>query len=334
MSDSLTRYPNGIFATPMIGASRLIQMFESNNIWFVDADDGKAGNLANEPDLAEVLVSSAEDKASAYGTIYVKPRVSSTGADVNYSDNIVIPVTKTGLAIIGAGNPLPGYRGVAAITGLSTTTHIIDVQAPNCTIENLQLNDNFTSEASIINCVRNATYPAAVGLQVRGCRLLNADYCGSDGTSVSGAIGLGTCQYSLFENNLFLDCLGGIVVHATYGSPQSIVIRNNLFTGLVAQRDDDIWFGMSDINSRGHVIMGNVFADGLPTGGSRNRFIENVSANANTGIICGNYFAMNDGTYKTDGSAVKAATGLFLVGNYQEHTDTLEEAGDFATRSS
>lgn len=341
MSDALSRFPNGIFATPMIGSQRLIQIFESNNIWFVDADNGKAGNLANEPDLAEILVSSAEDKASAYGTIYVKPRVSATGADVYYSDNITIPVTKTGLAIIGAGNPLPGYRGAAKMQALTTTSHLIDVQASSCTIENLTLVDNFTSSANIINCVRNATYPAAVCLQVRGCRFLDNDYCGSDGTTVSGAIALGSCQYSLIENNLFFDCQGGVTHWATYGSPQSCIIRGNYFGGLVAQRDCDILIGMLDINSRGLVIQGNVFSDGLPAhaSGSFLRFIRNTYAEhgsiAATGMICDNFFSSAvDNFAKAAGAGVYAPAGLFIVGNYKEPTaaDT-QDPGDIIGRS-
>jgi len=326
MSDAITYLPEGILATPNLGSQRLIQLFESDNLWFVDADNGSSGNPGDEPAQSVTLVSTAEDKATAYGTIYVKPRVGPTGADVYYSDNIVIPVTKTGLAIIGAGNPLPGYRGAAKMQASTTTTHLIDVQAPNCTIENLCLVDNFTSSANIINCVRNATYPAAVCIQVRGCRFLDNDYCGSDGTTVSGAIALGSCQYSLIENNLFFDCQGGVTHWSTYGSPQSCVIRNNIFAGLVDQRDCDILIGMLDINSRGLVIQGNVFSDGLPAHatGSFLRFIRNTYAEhasiAATGMICDNFFAKSAGTYKAAGDTVYAPAGLFMVGNYQEPT--------------
>src|SRR3990167_5350978 len=103
----LTRYPHGIFATPVIGSGvgRLIDMFNSDNIFFCDYDSGSDSNSGKAPDAATQLISKAVSNASQNASIYVKPRVSSTSAQLYYIDNVTVPLTKPNISIVGAGNP-------------------------------------------------------------------------------------------------------------------------------------------------------------------------------------------------------------------------------------
>jgi len=300
-----------------VGINRLAEIFNKDNIWFVDSDNGATAHGGQKPDDAFALPSEAVSAASKEGIIYIRPRTSITSSDVYYSDNITCTIAKPHLQFIGCGaGTVPGYRGSAQIRPLTTTSPIFDIQGSGVTIENLHLNNSgaTASTAIPINSQRLG-HSGAVCLQVRQCRIID------NVTDQAGAIVLKSAQYNIIEDNIFLDCVVGIQAEATSGSPQSYTIRRNIFEGLVLTRDVDINIVMTDINSRGHVIADNIFADGQPNSASaRHQLFISASAPTtavSTGIISGNYFSAVTGqTYSTTGTAVKVPAGWFLVGNY------------------
>jgi len=319
----MTTFPDGVYqygGVP-VGVGRLSEIFEAGNIWFVDNDNGSSAYTGKRPDWAFDLPSTAVAAASKGGVIYIRPRTTTASADNKYTDNVTIPATKCMLSLIGAGNGYPAYRGAVNMVPSTTTTHTINVQASGCSIENMTFDHTTATAGNAINCVRSATIQA-ICLTVKNCRFLgNTILPGSDGTTVTGTIGLGSAQYSHIEDNVFLKCSSGITMWATSGSPMSIIIRRNVFSGMVLSRDCDIVIGISDIQSTGHVIADNIFADGLPnmSTGSYKDFIHDCYAvtSVATGIICGNHFAtLTPSEMHTDGTECTLAAGWFLTGNF------------------
>jgi len=315
VSDQLMEY-GGV----PVGAGRLAKIFQAKNIFFVDGNRGQDGWTAKTPRKAVALPSVAVGLAAKEGIIYVAPKSTIACADVYYSDNIVIPVTKPLVQLIGAGaGTVPGYRGAVQIRPLVDTTHIIDVKSAGVVLENLHINDTGGGTGkSGINADRLGTDSNAVSLQVRHCRFISTvSY-----SSICGALFLGSNQYCIIEDNIFLSCKRGLLMRATSGSPQSFTVRRNIFCGKVTERDVDLHIAMTDIESKGHIIADNIFADGLPNlaAGLTKRFIwsEGAETAVSTGIISNNFFATNAGTFGTTGNAGIVPAGWFLAGNHSQ----------------
>jgi len=312
-----------------VGAGRLAKIFQAKNIFFVDGDHGRDGASGKKPAEAVALPSVAVGLAAKEGILYIRPRTTIDNEDVYYSDEIVVPITKPHIQLIGAGSgTVPGYRGAAQIRPSSAVNPIIDILSSGCAVENLHINHTGGNVAcASLQCSRRAAYPGAVALQVRNCRFISLSGGGSDGDIVGGAVGLGSAQYSIVEDNLFLGCRNSITMWATHGSPQGITIRRNIFAGMVLERDADIVIGITDINSRGHAIVDNYFLDGQPNHaeGLKQKFIwsESVTTSTSTGIIARNFFADKTAIASVDGYGKTGSAGLigefwWFVGNHNE----------------
>jgi len=315
-----------------VGVNRLSEIFQAGNIWFVDGTDGSAANSGVKPTEAVALPSTAVSKASREGIIYIRPMSTIACDDVYYEDNITVDVTRPMLQFLGAGaGTVPGYRGSAQIRTAVAASNIFDIQTSGVCIENLHLNTTGGTSACIPIYSQRLGYSGAVSLQVRNCRFI------SSVTDNAAAIFLGSCQYNIIEDNIFLDCVVGVQAEATSGSPASYTIRRNIFEGLVSVRDCDINIVMTDVNSKGHVIAHNIFADGLPNSAS-NRLRHFISASApttavSTGIIAGNYFASSTADqWGNAGTEITVPAGWFLSGNYYEGTSAAGLSG-FPTKS-
>ena len=317
VSDQLREY-GGV----PVGAGRLAKLFQAGNIFFVDGDHGQDGWTGKSPRKAVAKPSVAVGLAEKEGIIYIRPKTSAVNDDVYYSDNIVVPIAKPHIQLIGAGaGTVPGYRGAAQIRPLVDTANIIEVRSSGVCIGNLHINNTGGWEyASTIRCGRSPTYPGAVAIQVRHCRIIS-DVLGSYGVALESA------QYCIVEDNMFLDCNIGIYLTATHGSPQNHTVRRNIFSGLVAKRNCDIGINMTDINSKGHVIDSNIFTDGLPNkaGEFTTRFIFDTAAATSvaTGIISNNFFSDTSAIASVDGFGKTGASGIIgeywrFVGNYNE----------------
>ena len=329
----MTTFGDGVYqygGVP-VGLNRLAEIFNKDNIWFVDYDNGATAHGGQKPDDAFQIPSEAVSAATKEGIVYIRPRTSITSSDVYYSDNITVPVTKPHIQFIGCGaGQIPGYRGSAQIQPSTTTDPIFTIQSSGVCIENLFINGAAHTEGeNLIHANRSAS-AQAVALQVRNCRIQTGV------TYVSTGIQLGSCQYCFVEDNLFLDCYRSIHMEAVYGSPQSYTIRRNIFEGKVAERDYDIMITITDINSRGHIIANNIFADGIPahTDARMNRFIgcSNTSS-VSTGIVCGNYFGDDTAdSLGTSGDCCKLPAGWWTAGNMYEGTSAAGLSG-FLTKA-
>ena len=320
------------------GAGRLMQMFESDNIWFVDGDNGLTGNLGNKPDQSVTLISSAVALASAGGTIYVKPKLSADSETSYYSDSIDIPITKPGLSIIGAGNTYGNPGSVGGVNVIVSTAgaadHLVDVNAGGVLIENIRwtrAGGTASSSKCIVSAVASGTSSWPQGLTLRSCVFeWDIDHP-SASADPNAAVGLGKCWVALIENCHFLNCLGGIASAPTAGDNAMVHIMNNVFSGNPANRDADIIINNNSAGGFDHVIHGNVFGDGLPAhgDGATLRFIDMPYQTAGTGIFSNNYFACisKEAQFKEGGSEGDVADNYFMAGNWCRGSGTTAPYG-------
>jgi hypothetical protein len=320
----LTNYPNGIFATPNIGGvGRLADLFAADNIFFVDGLLGDAANDGKAPGGGHALdsLTNAVSAASKDGVIYIKPLTTTASAQTYYRDNVVFPLTKPNLSVIGCGSGWTNQSSVQyKVAAAATTSHLFDVRGAGLYLENMRLTGNsMTGTGSIIHANVSATLQPA-GLHVRGC-LFEAAYTQAvmGANPYGGSITGNTVNYSLIEDNWFYNTLSGVALISNYGTLGRVIIRNNFFSGAPASRSCDVYLepGTSTYGS-GVMVHGNVFSDGVPTGGTIGRFIKIV--NATTGIVANNWFASTAAAaeYGSDGTDCVIPATFFFAGNYNE----------------
>ena len=177
---SLTNFPNGIYATPNLGGGSDYDGFFGTNVWGVDGVKGNDGN-AGSLDSPFATIQAAVTAAGIYDTIYVRPMYPLQGVNQGqpnvYAENIVIPVTKTGLKIIGTTIPGDPYMGVK-IKPANTAAHVILVNASGVVLENLCIMNQALSTAGVFLSWQGTTYNVAASSTA------NLEYVGSCGATI------------------------------------------------------------------------------------------------------------------------------------------------------
>ena len=312
----LSHFPHGVLATPNLGMGRLLDMFNSGNIFFVDGDGGSASKTGSTPGDPVALPSTAVGLAARNATVYVKPKTTSASAQAYYQDNITIPLTKPNISIVGAGNT--GSNSGVQIKPLDVATHLVEVKGAGLTLENMRLTLNGGTadlKMSIVHAVNETGVATPAGLTIRGCRFEGDKSVPSitSSTDMCSSIALGTVNYCTIEDNVFYSCHGGIVGQLSTASFHNVVVQRNIFSGAPANRCVDIWMNVA---LAGVMILNNVFADGLPTHAGAtiaNYFL--YLADAGTGIIAGNYFATATNSFGAAGSEARFPDTFFSAGN-------------------
>ncbi len=291
----ISRHPHGIYATPLIGAETRASMWAADNVFFVDGDNGSSSNDGRSPSSPVALVSTAVGLLSARGgVIYVRPRSTAASAQTYYVDNVTIPLTATGLSIIGTGaNPSRPFMGVA-IKASTTTSALIDVLASDVHIEGMRLTgtgQNATDGIAVIKAFASATSNGSVGLQVVACRL--------DNGKTGGAVSFDSPNHAEILDCSFDECAVGVTTVLSYGGVASrgLKILGCDFGGRNSTRDMDVYISQSGTgvgNSvAGYEIRDCRFLDELPAKGSNNRFIK--IANGDMGLISNCVFPVDPG---------------------------------------
>jgi len=295
----VTNFPNGVFASPMIGAGRLSDIFASGNIYFVNADASRTGN-GKSPDRALTSITAALSAMSKDGTIYVKPRTTTASAQTYYQEDLVIPLTKPNISIIGCGAT---YGNPSNLTGvqlkpLTVAGHLITVNGAGLNLENLRLTMTggtaLADKCAVFGGVQSTSIQPQ-GLTIRGCIFENCDK--SHAATNVAAVAVDTSQYVFIEDNFFINCLGGVGVSSITGHAGRTVIRRNIFSGGAEKRDCDIIASLGDAaNGMGFIVDWNIFADILPahSGGTTGRWIKITGAGG--GMISNNMFASTAAT--------------------------------------
>jgi hypothetical protein len=303
------------------GGANNAAVFEENNIWFVDGDYGSADNVGSEPSEAVALPTTAVDKASRRGIIYVRPRDTTGSVQTYYQDTITIPLTKPHLSILGCA---PDYS--MPYLGPAIKTSAAGVGSPVLTIKGSAFytegmewtgTTQTADTASIIATVGDGTLGRASGFTIRNCTLRNAK---GHLISGGGAIYLDTAIYMKIQNCLFRDNPNSIAIRSVYAAINSCIIDNCIFSGAVGVRDVDI-FCNADSGS-GMIINSCIFDAGLPAHGVVNKFISFATGVYGTVSNCAFSYAGGNG------EALLAATGtignipttMMSVNNYFEST--------------
>ncbi len=312
---TVSRLPHGLFATPNIGAGRLVDFFNSDNIFFVDGDNGSVSNEGKSPDSPVALSSTAIGFATRGGVIYVRPKNTAASAQSYYQEDIVIPITKPNLSLIGCvPDGCTGAQSGPQIKPSTVTGHLIDVKGANFYIEKLRL--TLTGGTADQNkCIIHAVNDVAAtqkpsGLVVRDCRFENDKSKPSySGTEAVACIGLGSVRDVIIEGNTFYNVIGGIAYQATSGVGHMIQISGNIFSSPPAV--SDCFILMSTSSEAGIMIVGNYFLDGLPalsTGGYK-RFVQIIGAA--TGLFADNWFATTTDSFTSAGSECVIPNTMF-----------------------
>jgi len=123
------------FGGEPVGGARFTNPWATT--YFVDYDNGSAGNGGLKPNEAVTLPSEAVTLASAGDIIYVRPRPPGTdNSDVGqYADQILIPETKYQLSMIGVNHGYNQFHG--PFVRYATSGYVVDVSAPAFHLENM-----------------------------------------------------------------------------------------------------------------------------------------------------------------------------------------------------
>lgn len=339
---TISRFPHGIMATPNLGGcGRLADMWNSDNIFFVDGDNGSDSNDGLSPDGAVALPSKAIALSARGASIYVKPRTTASSSQTYYQDNIVIPLTHPNLSLIGAGY----YGCVNSFSGAqikpsdaTIATSLIRVRGAGFCVENLRLampngtGDNGTSIIQAYHATTTApsgddgTEKKPTGLTIRGCQFASTtSAAGATYNACGGALGLFSVSQLLVEDCIFYACHTGIMLSNSSGIGNNQIIRGNTFSGVPTTRQADI---VNIGNGTGIVISHNTFSDGVPSksgGGYGTNFIY---ISAGTGIVSFNGFASSTNSIvAAAGSECVIPTTFFCAGNFYTGTGTTAPYG-------
>jgi hypothetical protein len=253
----------------------------SGKVWFVDYDHGTTGGSGTKPDDAQINLQTIIDKASAWDTIYIRPRdPDTTGGDPASilpasTSNWDVPYTLTGLSLIGTGGiGSKASQNATRLKGSATVnaTPVLYAKAPYMTFENLA----FHRGGSTLSGLKLGTgvTPYAFSSTVNNCLFWKI---GS--TATAGALHINSWHNNIL-NSYFEECYIGINLDATHANPTGMVIRGCVFGEAAASVSRDITSTGSVLS----VVIDNcVFAHAQPSAGGGNLYI--YFGAASTGII-------------------------------------------------
>ena len=208
----LTKFPNGIFATPNLGGGDYAGLFGSD-VWFVDGDNGNDGN-AGSNDYPFATIQHAIDTAGSMDTIYIRPLAPDSDASEpgTYEEDLTIAYAKHGLRLIGVGPSGSGIPFFGPKIKNATATALLTVNASGVHIEGLQFNctrNSGTYGIHLTGVSGYATLAGSVGATITNCYFKNASAT-YGAISVKGgyATTISRCTFGLGTNALAinLDC--------------------------------------------------------------------------------------------------------------------------------
>lgn len=319
--------------TDVVGGAGL-NVKQDGHHWYVDGSLSASGD-GKTPDNAFITITEAIDAAQAYDVIHIFPKqiTDYTGDPTSYEENLTIPFTKAGLALIGE------YRGLTQgglpqlKDGATTTQHILRVRAPGCLIANLGFNGAGNTGGGILLDDDYST-KSAFGTTIMGCHFKNCKGTTATDSRTGGAINwpsAGNAWQVRIEGNHFYRNVGDIVLPGTSNTqPQDVVIRGNTFNAYSTSATDCNIYGAGGSGFNGVVIDKNIFG-GMPALGSGSvvRFMDLTGC---TGIVSNNVFACyinataTELTFGAAGTAAKCPTTVWLCNNWGKSNTVGETA--------
>jgi hypothetical protein len=322
---SLTKFPNGIYASPIVGGGD-IGMFAGNNIYFVDGDNGSDAYDGKSPDAAKATIQAAVTAAAAANVIsktgsviYIKARYMAAGSanPVDYAETIIIPAAGGDrMALIGVPNGRT-QGGLPQIRKGSGSTALLTIRAPGCLIANLGFNGSGSSGGGIL-LDDNGSTKTAFGTTIVNCHFKSCVGSSATNAATGGAIqwaSTGGGWQTLIKGNRFYNNVGDVVLLGTsVAVPQDVVIEDNVFSGPAANTDCNLYLAAGS-GMNGVIIRNNTFTafPAISTGTN----LTFIVATGCVGILDGNRFASNGKTFGAAGN-VLIPTTMLMAQNYQE----------------
>jgi hypothetical protein len=277
----LTRFPNGVFATPTIGASLGYGWKTNSTTYFVDGTNGSDGFTGKSPNKAFATIQKAIDIADRYDVIYIFDKLGSSynGVTGKYTEILTIDKNKNNLSLIGASE-IRGFPirecGIYGVTG----SPVLTIGAGSVTVENLKFGfntgvtygiyaesgentTNYGHNPVIYNC-RIAGFTANAGIKCIGLQGAQIYRCEFMNNLVSiyliSATVTGT-EYMVDGNYFGCDAAATTLISADVQVDQqgtgSIAVTNNIFAHLLPAGAIGRWISISD--TRQGIIAGNQF---------------------------------------------------------------------------
>jgi hypothetical protein len=256
------------------------QAWWGDDVYFVDFDSGSENNGGKKPSDSFKYLDDAIALAGPNDTIYVRPRAPEVGSSPYYSSdpgditpkttsvNWTIPYTSYGLSLIGTGIGV-GHTGAqrTCLQGDATitTTAVLTLNAPFCTIENIGFKNGASTTSLIYTKWANNTVTQAGMNSFYNCWFRNTAASDSfkgvriDSGNYDSII---RCNFSSMDYGIYLE---------TYNSEtSSLVIRDCDFLGLTTEINCDIY---SVGGAKRVLITGCNFNHAIPAGGSPNLYV-------------------------------------------------------------
>ncbi len=290
------------------------------SVFYVDGTNGTTGGPGTGWSNAFSTIQAAVTAAGGFGTVFVAAKAMAAGATdpASYEENVIIPATHEGLAIIGVsrGRTQGGLPQMKDGTG--TTTAILIIRAPGCLIMNMGFNGSGNTGGGIL-LDDDASTKSAFGTTIAGCHFKNCKGHATNG-KLGGAImwsAAGGAWQVLISGNKFYKCVADIVLLGTGSSrPQDVVIENNLFSGPIGSVDVNIYLAAGS-GMDGVYINNNIFPCDPNIGSGTTTVTADLTGCV--GTYSNNYHG-HTGLTLGDGSvtgAVIPAT-VFMINNFQE----------------
>ncbi len=312
-----------------VGLDRLVTLFQSENVWFVDGVNGSASNAGDIPGASVAKPSEAIAKAAMWGVIYIAPMQYATYATISnryYIDNVTVPIGKAGVQFIGAGPGGTHYQTVEIKTS-AAGSHVFDVYAPGVQFRNMRLTGTSQTavtglgnpDLSVIRAMGDgSTNKANGGLGVFDCTFSNA--------KAGGAIRIDNPWNCVVDNCIFHNCYVGVWSSSSVSSTNGMWIKDCMFEGQPANIDTHIYATGGSSNCYGLLIDRNTFNTALPAhaSGALKRFIYvgDTWSTGGGGLISNNCFAFdtdnNTGLCGAAGTQILVPTTIWMAGNFAE----------------
>ena len=150
-----------------------------STVRYVDGVNGNDNATGSTPTNAFATIQAAINASSAYDTIYVRPKYPLQGVNQGqpntYAENLTIPITLTGLKIIGMPGLIDPYFG-PKIKPANNTSPAILVNASGVTLENLCIMNQALTPAGVMLTWMGASFNA---VSTDASHLLYAGSCGA-----------------------------------------------------------------------------------------------------------------------------------------------------------
>lgn len=245
----MTISPDGLFQYGgMPVTSGRYEGMWGNKTYFVDYDNGLAGNSGERPDDACKHLQTIIDKAGEWDTIYIRPRDPDTASG---DPQAIIPASTTnwsisygkhGLSLIGTGLGVGMRKANMTRLQASSTAQAVATMtsyAPYVNFENLTFRRGSGTKAGLL-IEGQLTGSTSTGFAFNNT-VNNCGFWKIGATATAAALYLESSWHNLIYNSWFEECAKGIGIGVQGSSVVGINVIGCVFNGIATTIDADIY---------------------------------------------------------------------------------------------